>query len=219
MHPSWNSFRTVVISFFLAIATALVIVSAFIPKAKADEPTTGFTGCGIGAYGAFVTGGVDAGGGFLIGTEGQMAGLTANCDLKTGKGVIGLGIDYGKAFGNLDKIGLNAEISPWARAGYLVNKDVLVYGVGAWSRLDTDFGNIDGFKFGGGIEFKLPDSPMFIDLRAMRGFYSDALSSGYDLESTVVELRATWKFGPKEMPSIFTDEVAKPCDKKMANCK
>ena len=80
-----------------------------------------------------------------------MAGADLGCDWQNGRAVIGLFASYSWAFGHLQTVGINTDLTLGVRAGYLIH-GALAYMLVGWNRVDTDGGNVDGYKIGGGIE-------------------------------------------------------------------
>jgi len=191
----------------IGMAAAVMIVSLFTAPARAEglpgrpardaalaAAETPWTGCSVGASAGLLQGATDTSSPINLSAEGTMLGLLTGCDLQTGRAVVGAFVQYGWAFGDLDKLGVNTELAMGGRAGYLIFPSVLVYGGAAWSRIDVDaLGNVDGWKAVGGIGLKLPDAPLFLDLRYERGFYADVVP-GLDIVTNSVRMGVTYKF-------------------------
>jgi hypothetical protein len=163
--------------------------------AVAAAPANPWSGCGLGAHAGFLVGALDFGAPVKIGADGPAFGVDASCDMQMGRGVIGIAVNYSWLHGDLKSVGINAEYGVAGRAGYLIWPSLLAYIKAGWSRVDTDGGDVDGYKVGGGMEVRLPDAPIFIALEYQRGFYADVLGlTGLDAETHTVVLRTTYKF-------------------------
>ena len=162
--------------------------------AQPAPPAHPWTGCGVGVFGGMFQGAVDFGGPIQIGSEGTTAGVTGECNWQSGRAVLGAHASYGWTFGDPSTIGINNDLSIGGSAGYLIYPSVLPYMMAAWSRVDTDGGDVDGYKVGGGIKIKMPDAPFILDFRYERGVYSDVLGSGLDATTNVVRAGLIWQF-------------------------
>ena len=164
-------------------------------QAAQAAPSNPWTGCGIGAFGGFLQGALDTSSPVNVGSEGSVFGITGNCDYQNGSAVLGVFAREGWAFGDIKTLGAHTDLTLGGRAGYLVWPSTLVYGLVAWDRISAAPGNLNGYKLGGGVEINLRDSPIFWDVvRVERGFYSNALGSGLDVDTTTVTSAITWKF-------------------------
>lgn len=188
----------------LALSVGIVSSASAADKAgpnfldpPAVQPKSAWTGCGIGAYGSLLNGDVDTGSTTNFGSNGQEAGLSGSCDVALGALVIGAGVDYGRAFGDLKDIGLNASMSGYGRAGVLLSANTMLYALAGRSRLDTSAGNLEGWVYGGGIETKLQATqPVFLRLEYRKGTYdlSDIGGPNLDADVQTVRLGLTYKF-------------------------
>lgn len=168
----------------------------FLDQLPGATPKHAFTGCGVGAYGSILNGDVDLGG-FNVGANGNEIGGNAECSVGMGLFVIGAGLDYGRVFGDLNTIGVDAAMSVYGKAGVVVTTNTMLYALLAKSRLDTQLGNVDGWQFGGGVETKLPSAPLFLRLEYRHGTYDldDIGFSFADATMDTVRLGVTYKFG------------------------
>ena len=131
-----------------------------------------WTGCGVGIGASFLDGEISGFGGPInVGSDGQMLDGRFLCDLQVGSFVIGGNVDYGKVFGDLETIGADTAWAVGGRVGPLVNANTLLFVSGGWSRLDTSAGALDGWYLGGGIETKLPNSPLYLVLEYQHRTY------------------------------------------------
>lgn len=180
-HYRWHA-----IAVTIGIAIGLMAVSAVAAKAadkggitkkqaEAEAPVNIWSGCALGAYVGVLP-------------DGSMLGVTSNCDVQNGKAVVGLLLSYGASTDYLKGGDRATDLTVGGRVGYLLWPSALVYGLAAWSRLNDEATHIDGYKLGGGVEVRLPDSPIFIDMRATRGWYDSAA-----VEVNEVRLGATYK--------------------------
>ncbi len=180
-------------------------------------------GCGIGGGTGIWMGQIDFGSAG-IGTQGQKVGVTVNCDRKMGAFVAGGEVNYDWFLGDAKDAGITRELSVLGRLGVLTNKENLLYVVAGWGQTETSGPKVDGWKVGFGDEFRIPNSPMYLDLRALYTSYDAkdiGLPSGYTANSLEAGARLKLKFGPGMFGAsgpIFEEPKAKHCDPKMANC-
>lgn len=204
------------IAFGLIAAAMLAIVAFSMTSAKAHA----WSGCGLQVHGGHAIADASAGGPLGVSSTGQLAGVSALCDLAIAKTiVVGAFVSAEKAFGDLDTLGVDRSYDVGGRAGFLLGDNVLFYGHAAWTRVEITGGHVDGYKWGPGIEVKLPTSAWSMDARYQMSDLDTGIA-GVDVEARSFRLGLSWKFGgQKELESIFTPEVSAPCDKKLANCK
>lgn len=157
-------------------------------------PKSVWTGLGFGAYGSMLNGDVDLGP-INLGANGNEAGLALSYDVAMGAFLIGAGVEYGRVFGDLHNIGVDANLAVFGRAGVFATASTLMYLRVGRSRLDTAAGNLDGWQWGGGFEIKMPTAPVFLKLEALKGTYdlSDIGGPPVDAEITTVRLGVTYK--------------------------
>lgn len=165
-----------------------------VPQPSASNP---WTGCWIGA-GVGMTNGVLSGGGPVgLSADGQKASGHGGCRVQAGAFVGGLEAAYGHMFGDLNTIGVDNEMSVTATLGVLPLSQAQIYGHVTWARLDTSFGDIDGWKFGPGVAIQIPNSPMEIDLRYSYGTWDVGALAGADVNSHEFMAIAKYRFGAK----------------------
>lgn len=202
-----------------AICSAILGVIVFTSlTAKAHA----WSGCGAGAHGSMIVGEADFGAPVNISSNGQMASASLNCDWRLNTIVLGAEVGYGFIFGDLDKLGAQKDLSVTGRFGVLVSPTAMPYLHLGWTQLDTTAGKMDGIRGGIGVESRIADSPLYLDLRYSYTKYDDDIfPAAIDVTSHMVSLGLKFKFGPAYQPKgIFDDApAAKPCDKKLANCK
>jgi len=160
----------------LAAIAVLIIATGLIRPASAEGVfkgpialpkivnTTSWTGCGVGVGAALRDAEFSAGGMGNIGFDGQSLGFRFLCDLQAGSFVLGFNVDYDRIWGDLQTIGGDAVWSAGGRIGPLINANTLLFVSGGWTRANTSGGDMDGWYFGGGIETKLPSSPIYLVL-------------------------------------------------------
>lgn len=177
----WLDTKRKVLVAVIAVAAAIVGLTLY---ARADSPTkaspialptvnaASWTGCGVGIGASFVDAEVS---GFMgpvnFGADGQMLDGRFLCDVQMGGFVVGFNVDYGKVFGDLETLGVNNAWAIGGRVGPLVNPSTLLFASGGWSRADYDGGSADGWYLGGGIETKLPNSPLYLVLEYQHRVY------------------------------------------------
>lgn len=206
------------ISIIAALAAGLV-VGCQAPSAHAQ-----WTGCGVGAMGIVTSGLVTDGGPVGLGVIGPSAGGLIDCNYRTGAFVVGGEASYRIFMGDLDKIGLKSEYGATGRLGVLVSPTSLLYAHGGYFWNDSDFGNFNSWKIGLGNEFRVPNSPIYLDLRASYVTHDlgDIHPSLVQLDSNALEVMAAIKF--RFGPGAFGGkgeviDTTVPCDPKFANCK
>lgn len=158
-----------------------------------------FSGCGAGVFGGGTIGSLNAGGPVSISSEGSNAGVNAECGWKFGAIYIGAGVDYSWQFGNLEKIGLENDLTLYGKAGFVVANNVMLYGHAGKAWLATSGPDIDAWKLGAGLETKLSNTPLYLDVRYTYTIADEAdlgLPSVVDVTGHSVRLGLNVKFGP-----------------------
>jgi hypothetical protein len=160
-----------------------------------------WTGCGIGVGGAMqyaLAGVSDVG----IGASGEKAGLTLNCDMRMTSFVGGIEANYDWFFGGLhDTVGAKDELSILGRLGVLTNNANLLYAVAGWGQTSTnDMGKVGSWRVGLGDEFRIPNSPIYLDMRALYIRYDEGdvcpHCTGLKIDGLEAGVRLKLKFGP-----------------------
>lgn len=154
----------------------------------ASPASAGWTGCYVGAHGGLAAGNLNTdltvvGAGSLLNVDGFSAtgseyGLQVGCDYQMNQFVLGAFADYSwynadfsitspLLGASLATTGLDTSWSIGGRAGFIVNKSTLIYGLVAWSQMEMKpinvlmgaallpLGSTDGISVGGGIETEL----------------------------------------------------------------
>lgn len=179
----------------LIAATAAIIAVMTLAIFSAHEAKAQWTGCAIGGFGGH--GAVTSNSG--DGISGHLAGVSVGCDLKIERFVVGAEASYGWIFGDLKKEGAATQMDVMARAGFLVTPAALLYAHGGWGRMDAGSEHVNAWKAGLGSEFKVPERPLFLDLRWTHGFWDD---TGPDtVRSDEFRLGFKIKLGPDFMPA------------------
>lgn len=187
-----------------------------------------WTGCGAGASAGLIFGELaPVGSPVGLGAQGQKAGVLLNCDYRMQAFVIGAEVNYDWYFGDLKTIGVSRELAILGRLGVLTSSANLLYGTAGWGQTESSFGQVNSWKIGLGDEFRIPNSPMYLDLRILYTRYDETdwhISSGARMDSLDGTARLKIKFGPGMWtgtgPLVVSDEAPakKHCDPKMANC-
>lgn len=195
--PAWVVLAAIVVLavvvFFGAKARAADKGGAsFLPIPEIAAKSTSWTGCGVGVGASYLDGELSGFAGPVnVGMDGQMLDVRLLCDYQAGGFVIGANADYGKVFGDLQTIGGNAMWAVGGRVGPLLNQSTLLFASGGWTMAETDGGNMDGWYFGGGIETKLPHSPVYLTLEYQRrSFDITDLGAPSGIDATVDVIRA-----------------------------
>ena len=209
MIPAWfEAHRDKIGRYGLYAVLGLVAVAfiwGFIPKARAADPqksspialpsvnTSTWTGCGVGIGASLLDGELSGfGGPTNIGADGQMLDARFLCDVQMGSFVVGLNADYGRVFGDLETLGADTAWALGGRVGPLINPNTLLFVSGGWTRAETSvIGNLDGWYLGGGLETKLPSSPLYLVLEYQRRTFDlTDIGAPAGLDGTVDVIRA-----------------------------
>lgn len=187
---------------FKLVAFAL-LVGLWVSPASADKTT--WNGCGVGGQLGMASGLVDFGGPVGIGSAAPAIGSTIFCDARFGQFVAGLEASYDWFQGDLKTVGIKNDLTLGGRAGFLVNSETLLYAHLGWSQVDTSLaGKIEGYKIGPGVELKLPNAPVYLDLRYAYASYDvSTLAPGLAAETHTFRFGAKIKFGPGGFSSPF----------------
>ena len=159
-------------------------------KLAASEPaaTKLWTGVYLGGFGSYATGTVGDSGPIDLSATGPMAGLVAGVNVQTGQVVWGFEVAHAWAFGDLKDVGVDTETEYTGRAGVLWNQRTLLYGFGTFAQIRTDFGDVEGWKAGVGVESKTPMEGWSLDLRGGYSWY-DVEGIHPDLEANILFVR------------------------------
>ncbi len=96
-------------------------------------------------------------------TDETTYGANAGYDFDLGNTVVGGTVAYNRQFNDN---GANVrEIAVSARAGIKASPATLVYATGGYSNIDTDFGDVDGYKVGLGLEHSFGRSYVSLETR------------------------------------------------------
>lgn len=196
----------------------------------ANPASAQWTGCGIGVTGAMWNGQVSMGGPTDFGTTGERMGGLFNCDYRFQAFVLGAEVSKTWSFGDMNTVGIKDDLGAMGRLGVLITPASLLYAHGDWVRTNVSMGlptnHIDGWGLGIGNEFRIPNSPIYLDLRYTHMFYdvNNIAPPGVKAESDSFLVALKFKLGPGMFGgggSIFSNETdpAPPCDPKLAGCK
>lgn len=200
---------------YLALAGAGIVVAAYMFK---PAPAKAFTGCGVGIGASLVTASIDFGAPVDISSSGQQLDIEGRCSAKMGTSPIIMGafVNYGHVFGDLKTVGVESQLNVGGTLGVLVNPGAHVYTHLAWARAEVNgLGSLDGWKFGPGIEVKIPNSPLYLDMRYAYGIWDVSDFTTADARSQEVRLGLVWRF-QQPVPSIFSNESDPPPPKQRA---
>ncbi len=208
----------------MKIRTLAIASAAFLFSLPAHAQ---WTGCGAGAGASFLMAELaPIGSPVGFGTQGEKAGVTLNCDYRMQAFVVGAEVNYDWFFGDLNTLGAKDELSVMGRLGVLTSPANLLYIGAGWGRADFGSVKVDSWKLALGDEFRIPNSPMYLDLRATYSRYDETdispYLSGARADSLEAGARLKVKFGPGMFGGnggvLFTNEVDPPApvDPKMA---
>jgi hypothetical protein len=153
------------------------------PVKMAEAPKSTWTGVHVSGFGTHIMSELDFGGPVGLSANGQMVGGCAGASVQTGQLVFGGEACYGWVFGDLKDVGLQreTEIEITGTGGVALGLAKL-YGHVSWSEIRTGAGDFTGWKYGPGIEVKMPDAPGWsVDLRG--GFANYDIASGVEADS------------------------------------
>lgn len=205
----------------MRLKATLISVAALAAIAGSSPAGAQWTGCGIGAGGSFIQAEA-AVGPVGLGAQGEKAGATVNCDYRLQAFVTGLEVNYDWFFGDLHTLGAKTELSVVGRFGVLTNPGNLLYVAAGWGNTDVQAGpfkvHVDSWKLGLGDEFRIPNSPVYLDLRAMYSRYDEKdihpSLAGVKIDSLEAGARLKVKFGPGMFggkgPMFTNEEDPKP---------
>ncbi len=184
----------------MRLKATLISMGAFALIASSSPAGAQWTGCGAGVGATYIQGEAAFAGPVGIGSQGQKAGLTVNCDYRMQAFVVGAEVNYDWFFGDLHTLGAKTELSVLARFGVLTNQSNLLYLGAGWGNTDIGFAKVDSWKLAIGDEFRIPNSPIYLDLRATYTRYDETDISpglaGLKVDSLEAGARLKVKFGP-----------------------
>ena len=215
----------------MRLKATLIGVGALALIVGSQPASAQWTGCGAGVHGGLHTAALDVSP-ITIGSSGQAAGLSVNCDYRMQAFVAGVFAEYDWIFGDTKTLGAKTDLTLGGRLGVLINQGSLLYTHAGWSRVDLGGGDIDGWKLGLGNEFRIPNSPLYLDLRYTYAHYDtkDLLGPGApDVVANEFRVGVNVKFGPGMFGGagnrFETDDAPaarapakKACDPKLASC-
>lgn len=152
----------------LAGPALVALLSMFALMAPAHAQ---FGGCGVGLHAGVGRAAMDTGTPIAPSATGQMAGLSAFCNLQAGQMVLGGFGEYDKLFGDVKTLGVESNYGVGALAGVVAVPNTLLYlhASRQWWEVQNS-SNLTGFKFGAGVAIKLPvNAPLDIDIRYSHG--------------------------------------------------
>ena len=180
----------------LGVFVAAMVVSGMLSKARAEgvskrpsaikvaeAPAAKRTWTGIygGGFGGFAMGELSGPGPIGMSSSGPTAGVNAGFTIQTGALVFGGEIAHAWFFGDLKDVGVEREIEYTGRVGVLLNPATLLYGHVSFAQLHHKYVDVEGWKFGPGVEIKTAAEGWSIDLRGGYAIYDvEGIMPGVD---------------------------------------
>jgi opacity protein-like surface antigen len=182
---------------------------------SAGAASAQWSGCGLGVAGSIWDGNVGTAPLYLS-AAGQKAGISVDCNQKYQAFIFGAEIGYDWHFGDSKDLGFENELFVIGKVGVLVSPASQLYALAGWGQLTHSSFKVDGWKMGIGNEFRVPNSPMYLDLRYTYTDW-DASDAGapatIDANSHEFRLGVKFRFGPGmfgNSGSIFADTEPEP---------
>lgn len=151
------------------------------------------TGCGVGIHGSWVNADLDTGSPITLSSTGRLVGLEGFCDAVWNNFLIGAFASYDWVYGDLHTIGVDNVLTVGGRFGYVIQGVSLLYGHAGWVQADgSGIPDTTGIKFGLGLETKLPNAPVYVDLRVSRSIYDGAVGP-MDVDADEIRLGLRYK--------------------------
>lgn len=208
MQEIWDKYKLWIC---LGVAAVAVLVFA-VPRARAEGisgapssiagpvsflGTGTFSGIGVEAYGSWVNADTDTSP-ISLGSTAYTVGGALSAGMQFGSIVVeGFG-EYGFVYGDLRDIGgVDRQYAAGGRLGYLVNPQTMIYAVGAKSWIETDAGTVDGWQYGGGVQYRIGNSQWFGRAEYRHGEYDTKDILCVDAVTDTVTVGLTYKFPVK----------------------
>lgn len=154
-----------------------------------------WSGCGIGGFVGHAEASLDSPSPVTIASAGQTTVIEGFCDIQYSALVVGGFANYGWVWNDLNTIGVDNTMDVGARIGVLATQSALPYVHAGWTRATgSGIPDVDGLKFGAGLEVRVSNSPISLDLRASRAIYDNVGGSGMDVNATEIRLGFKAKF-------------------------
>ncbi|MEB8385891.1 outer membrane beta-barrel protein [Rhodobacteraceae bacterium KMM 6894] len=165
-----------------------VLIPAAVPAPTTPDWTGFYGGVQLG-YGDVDTNVAGLGG------DGALGGLNAGYDYDLGSWVLGAGLAYDWAdIGLGGGSNVDAILRAKARLGYKIGNG-LMYGTYGWAQVETNnLGTEDGYFLGGGYEHMVSDNMSVGGEVLYYDFNNLGAGSTTDLETTVFQVLATYRF-------------------------
>ena len=176
-----------------------------------------WSGCGLGVAGTIWDGNAELAPPISLGVGGYKAGASVDCKAKYQAFIFGAEVGYDWMLGDAKDVGFDNELFAIGTIGVLLTPGSQLYALAGWGQLKHTNFKLDGWKIGLGNEFRIPNSPMYLDLRYTYtdwdlGDISPSLSA-IQANSHEFRVGAKFRFGPGmfgNSGSIFADTEPEP---------
>ena len=122
-----------------------------------------------------------------------IGGIVGGYDWDLGQAVLGVGLDLDYTDISLGAVDIDRIFRLKARAGYKIGRGLL-YATAGYANADGDnFGDDDGYFVGAGYEHLVTDR-LSIGTEVLYHEFNNFGSSDIDVETTTVQVRATYRF-------------------------
>jgi hypothetical protein len=150
--------------------------------------------CAVGAHGSVANADIDLPGPTGLGWGGQALGGRLSCEAQAGSVLAGARLDYTPfIFGDLNTIGVEADVAGALYAGFKITDKSAVYVSGGKARTFMAGSDLDAWEVGGGIRSQVGDTPWELFAEYNRRFYEEALGP-FDATADIFRVGGQYRF-------------------------